>query len=68
MARRSREITTRDIEFLTEISGDCNPLHHDEGAARVTRFGGIVAQGGVISAILNVVVAEDLHGPGTVFL
>ena len=33
-----------------------------------TRFGGIVVQGGVISAILNAVVAEDLPGPGTVFL
>ncbi|MHC4309770.1 MAG: MaoC/PaaZ C-terminal domain-containing protein [Planctomycetota bacterium] len=32
------------------------------------RFGGIVVQGGVISAILNAVVAEDLPGPGTVFL
>ena len=37
-------------------------------AARATRFGGIVVQGGVTSAILNAVVAEDLPGPGTVFL
>lgn len=68
MAQRSREVTARDIEFFTEISGDRNPLHYDEEAARATRFGGIVVQGGVISAILNAVVAEDLPGPGTVFL
>jgi acyl dehydratase len=43
-------------------------LHYDEEAARATRFGGIVVQGGVTSAILNAVVAEDLPGPGTVFL
>ena len=36
--------------------------------ARATRFGGIVVQGGVTSAILNAVVAEDLPGSGTVFL
>jgi len=36
--------------------------------ARATRFGGIVVQGGMTSAILNAVVSEDLPGPGTVFL
>ena len=67
-AQRSREVTARDIELFTEISGDRNPLHYDEEVARATRFGGIVVQGGVISAILNAVVAEELPGPGTVFL
>jgi acyl dehydratase len=67
-AERARKVTARDIELFTEISGDRNPLHYDEAAARATRFGGIVVQGGVTSAILNAVVAEDLPGPGTVFL
>jgi len=67
-ARRSRDVTDRDIELFTEISGDRNPLHYDAAAAARTRFGGIVVQGGVTSAILNAVVAEDLPGPGTVFL
>ena len=67
-AQRSREVTDRDIELFTEISGDRNPLHYDEEVAKATRFGGIVVQGGVTSAILNAVVAEDLPGPGTVFL
>jgi acyl dehydratase len=68
IARRSREVTAKDIELFTEISGDRNPLHYDEAIASATRFGGIVVQGGVTSAILNTVVAEDLPGPGTVFL
>lgn len=67
-ARRSRAVTGRDIELFTEISGDRNPIHYDEDRAAATRFGGIVVQGGVTSAILNAVVAEDLPGPGTVFL
>lgn len=67
-AQRTRLVTHRDIELFTEISGDHNPLHYDEAAARNTRFGGIVVQGGIISAILNAVVAEELPGPGTVFL
>ena len=67
-ARRTRTVTARDIELFTEMSGDRNPLHYDEAAARSTPFGGIVVQGGVTSAILNAVVAEDLPGPGTVFM
>jgi len=67
-ARRSREVSQRDIELFTQMSGDRNPLHYDEELAAATRFGGIVVQGGVTSAILNAVVAEDLPGPGTVFL
>ncbi len=67
-ARRTRKVEAGDIERFTEISGDRNPLHYDEAAATKTRFGGIVVQGGVTSAILNAVVAEDLPGPGTVFL
>ncbi len=50
------------------ISGDRNPLHYDQDLARASRFGSIVVQGGVTSAILNAVVAEDLPGPGSVFL
>jgi len=68
VARRTRNVTARDIELFTEISGDRNPLHYDEAAARATPFGGIVVQGGVTSAILNAVVAEELPGPGTVFM
>ena len=68
IAQRSRKITSRYIELFTEISGDRNPLHYDEKVAQASPFGGIVVQGGITSAILNAVVAEDLPGPGTVFL
>ena len=67
-ARRTRTVTQRDIELFTEITGDRNPLHYDEAAAKASRFGGIVVQGGVTSGLLNALVAEDLPGPGSVFL
>lgn len=67
-ARRTRTITQRDIELFTEMSGDRNPLHYDEQLAAQSRFGGLVVQGGVTSGLLNAVVAEDLPGPGSVFL
>jgi len=67
-AELSRKVEAADIERFTQISGDRNPLHYDEQAARRSRFGEIIVQGGVTSAILNAVVAERLPGPGTVFL
>jgi acyl dehydratase len=67
-AHLSRRVADSDIRLFTEISGDRNPIHYDLKAAKASRFGGIVVQGGVTSAILNAVVAEELPGPGTVFL
>jgi acyl dehydratase len=67
-ARRSRTVLAGDIELFTSISGDRNPLHYDAELAAASTFGTIIVQGGVTSAILNAVVAEELPGPGTVFL
>ncbi|HCB02825.1 MAG TPA: MaoC family dehydratase [Nocardioides sp.] len=67
-AQLSRTVSEADIALFTELSGDRNPLHYDHDRAARTRFGGIVVQGGVTSAILNAVVAERLPGPGSVFL
>jgi acyl dehydratase len=67
-ATRSRTVRAQDIELFTELTGDRNPVHYDEELAARSRFGGIVVQGGVTSGLLNAVVAEDLPGPGSVFL
>jgi acyl dehydratase len=68
VAELSRTVSAADIQRFTEISGDRNPLHYNLDAAKSSRFGEIVVQGGITSAILNAVVAEKLPGPGTVFL
>jgi acyl dehydratase len=67
-AERTREVTSKDIELFTAISGDRNPLHYDDEFVQATKFRKIIVQGGVTSAILNAVVAAELPGPGTVFL
>jgi acyl dehydratase len=68
IGRRTRVVRKRDIELFTELTGDRNPLHYDEDAAARSRFGGLIVQGGVTSGLLNAVVAEDVPGPGSVFL
>src|SRR5438477_12823381 len=68
IATRTRTVRERDIELFTELTGDRNPLHYDADRATASRFAGIIVQGGVTSGLLNAVVAEDLPGPGSVFL
>jgi acyl dehydratase len=68
VARRTRTVRPEDIELFTAMTGDRNPLHYDHELAARSRFGGIVVQGGVTTGLLNALVAEDLPGPGSVFL
>jgi acyl dehydratase len=68
VAERSARVDQHHIRLFAEMTGDRNPLHFDETAARESVFGGLIVQGGVTSGLLNAVVAEDLPGPGSVFL
>lgn len=67
-ATRRRRTSAADVERFAEITGDRNPLHFDAVLAARSPFGAPIVQGGVTSGLLNAVVAEDLPGPGTVFL
>ena len=68
VAERQRTTRVEDIARFSEISGDFNPLHYDEALAKASVFGRLIVQGGVTTGLLNATVAEDLPGPGTVFL
>ncbi|MFD1507239.1 MaoC family dehydratase [Georgenia yuyongxinii] len=64
----TKTLGAHEVELFSEMTGDYNPLHVDEAAAKASRFGALITQGGVTSGLLNAVVAEKLPGPGTVFL
>ncbi len=67
-ARRTQTVTAKDVELYAEITGDRNPLHFEPDFAKRTRFGRLVAQGGITAGMLNALVAMDLPGSGTVFM
>jgi acyl dehydratase len=67
-AERSRWTSMQDVEMFTAMTGDRNPLHYDAALASRSPFGGLIVQGGVTSGLLNAIVAEDVPGPGSVFL
>ena len=63
-----RTVTEADIVNFAGISGDYNPLHFDEEFTSKTRFGRLMAQGGIAVGLIHALVAMDMPGPGTVFL
>ncbi len=67
-AQRTLVLTRQHVQTFAELTGDFNPLHFDEAFAAKTRFGKLVAQGGLTTGLLHALVAMDLPGPGTVFL
>ncbi len=67
-ATRTMTVTAEQVETYAQLTGDRNPLHFDQAFASATRFGGLVAQGGLTTGLLHALVAMDMPGPGTVFL
>src|SRR5262245_8403656 len=68
IAERRRVTRASDVIAFSDMTGDRNPLHYDQRLAERTIFGRLIVQGGVTSGLLNALVAEDLPGPGSVFL
>lgn len=68
VAERKMTVTVESVAAFAELTGDYNPLHFDEAFAAHTRFGRLVAQGGITTGLLHALVAMDMPGPGTVFL
>jgi len=67
-ASRTMQVTDEHVRAYAEITGDYNPLHFDESFTARTKFGRLVAQGGLTTGLLHALVAMDMPGPGTVFL
>ena len=66
-ASRELKVTPKMVQAYAEITGDYNPLHFDEAFAAKTRFGRLMAQGGIATGLLHALVAMDMPGAGTVF-
>ncbi len=67
-ATRTLIVSRERVDKYAEITGDRNPLHFDKEFAAGTKFGRLVAHGGITTGLLHALVAEDMPGPGTVFL
>lgn len=64
----ARTLTQEDIWLYAYVSHDYNPVHIDEEYAKTTIFKGTVGHGMFYAAMLSSAVANQLPGPGTIFL
>jgi 3-hydroxybutyryl-CoA dehydratase len=63
----SRTVTERDVAMFGEVTGDLNPVHFDEEAARKTVFRGRVAHGALCVGFVSAVIGNELPGAGSIF-
>ena len=67
-ATRELTVDAEKVRAYAAITGDENPLHFDAEFVARTRFGRLIAQGGIATGLLHALVAMDLPGPGSVFV
>ena len=67
-ASRTLTITDEMIRAYADLTGDTNPVHLDEAYAANTRFGRRIAHGMLAAGLISAALANDLPGPGTVYL
>lgn len=66
--RWSHTIAAADVDAFAAVSGDDNPLHHDEAYARSQGFRGRVVHGMLLGAWLSRVLGTIFPGPGVLWL
>ncbi|HEX9333007.1 MAG TPA: MaoC family dehydratase [Anaerolineales bacterium] len=67
-ASRTTIITDEMIRAFAGLTGDTNPVHLDDAYAMGTRFGRRIAHGMIAAGLISATLANDLPGPGTVYL
>jgi 3-hydroxybutyryl-CoA dehydratase len=67
-ASRTTIITDEMIRAFAALTGDSNPVHLDDAYAATTRFGRRIAHGMIAAGLISAALANDLPGPGTVYL
>jgi len=67
-ASRTQTISDQMVRSFAELTGDSNPVHLDDAYAAGTRFGRRIAHGMIAAGLISATLANDLPGPGTVYL
>lgn len=67
-ASRTTTITDEMIHTFADLTGDANPVHLDDAYAAGTRFKRRIAHGMIAAGLISALLANDLPGPGTVYL
>ncbi len=61
-------ITSAHIQKFADFSGDFNPVHFDDEAAKAQGFKGRIAHGMVAASHFSKIFANEFPGAGTIYL
>ncbi len=61
-------ITEHKVESFALITGDVNPIHLDQEYAKSTVFKKRISHGMLVASCISNVIANDLPGPGSIYL
>jgi 3-hydroxybutyryl-CoA dehydratase len=67
-AEMTKTVMEDDITSFARVSGDYNPLHLDEEAAKQTMFGGRIAHGMLAASVISAAIGMKLPGPGAIYM
>ena len=67
-ASRTATISDEMIRGFADLTGDTNPVHLDDDYAAETVFGRRIAHGMIAAGMISATLANDLPGPGTLYL
>lgn len=67
-AEFTKTVTEADVTLFAGITGDFNPAHVNEEAARRGRFGGRIAHGMLTAGLVSAVLGTRLPGPGCLYV
>lgn len=67
-AAGGKTVTDEDVRLFAQVTGDVNPIHLDESYAGATFFKQRIAHGMLAGGIVGGILANDLPGPGTIYL
>ena len=64
----SKTVTESDVYLFAGLTGDFNPLHINEEAAKKSTFKTRIAHGMLSGSFISTVLGTKVPGPGTIYL
>ncbi|KAI1299325.1 Hydroxyacyl-thioester dehydratase type 2, mitochondrial [Halotydeus destructor] len=68
VAQITRRFTEKDVDDFGRLTGDLNPVHFDDAAARRAGFDGRLVHGALINGVISNILGTVLPGPGSILV
>lgn len=67
-ASLTHQVTAEEVAAFAKLTGDSNPIHVQDSAARDYGFTGPIVHGMLVASFFSTLIGRDLPGPGSIYL